>query len=213
MRKEVDELREASKSNDEKNIKMEENVKKLSIKMERVKKSLEESRNKNTSLKKEVKNLREVVQRRPPFGVPERMALASVSDRAVEGATLILGELCWSLQSLMYQKVHPNLYDLKKSYEIKHIAEDMEDLKDERQKREAQGRWEALKKKLNWTKTHTRAVKSIQDSRNRAAHSEFNEKLLAESVALMKKEGKLTDWHDADCVEELIVMWKTPNQA
>lgn len=38
-RQEVDELREASKSNEEKNVKMEENVKKLSIKMEGVKKS------------------------------------------------------------------------------------------------------------------------------------------------------------------------------
>ena len=113
----------------------------------------------------------------------------------------------------MYQKVHPNLYDFKKSYKIKHIAEDVEDLKDERHKCEAQGRWEALKKKLNWTKTHTRAVKSIQESRNRAAHPEFNDELLAQSVSLMKKEGKLIDWYDPDCVQELIEMWKTLKQA
>ena len=213
VRKEVDGLRDANKINEEKNVKMEENVKKLTVKMEGVKKSLEESRNENVSLKKDVKSLRELVQRRPPLGIPEKMALASASDRAVENATVILGELCRRLQAMMYKKVHPNSYDFKKSYKIKHITEDIEDLNDERQKLEARGRWEALKKKLNWTKTHTRAMKSIQESRNRAAHPEFNEELLVQSVALMKKEGKLIDWHNPDRVKELIEMWKTLKQA
>ena len=72
---------------------------------------------------------------------------------------------------MMYQRALPNSYDKWKSYKVKHIEEDIEELEDEHEKDEAKKRWDALKKKLNWNKTHhTRAMKSIQCTRNDAAH-------------------------------------------
>lgn len=204
VRKEVVELKEANTTSEEKNVALEMNVKKLSKKMDGMTKDLEESKTENSTLKKEVKDLREEVQSVASFGLPERM-----STLPVEKASLVLGELCWRVQAMMYQKVFPNSYDSRKSYKVKHIEEDIEELEDGRQKDEARKRWDALKKKLNWKKTkHTRAMKSIQDNRNDTAHPDLDEKLVVSSAKLMEQEGKLTGWHSAACVDELIEMWK-----
>jgi len=208
VRKDFLELKKANKINEEKNVILEENVEKLSKKMDGMKQSLEEARSENTSLQKKVQDLEYAVQRKAPFGVSERMALSYLSD-PVERASLILGELCWRIQAMMYEKVLPNSYDYKKSYKVKHIEEDIAELDDDQQKREAQRRWAELKKKLNWKKSrHTRAMKSIQDSRNMKAHPDLSEELLVTSAEVMEKAEKLTDWHDPACVQELIEMWK-----
>lgn len=150
---------------------------------------------------------------RCPVGVSERMALPYVSDPVERAQSLLLGELCWRIQAMMYEKVLPNSYDYKKSYKIKHIEEDIEELADEKQQREAQRRWAELKKKLNWKKSrHTRAMKSIQDSRNTTAHPDLNEELLVTSAEVMEKAEKLTDWRDPACVKELTAMWKKLKQ-
>lgn len=213
VRKEVVELKEANAINEEKNVTLEENVEKLSKKMDGVRKSLEETKSENTSLKKEVKNLREAVQSKaPPFGVSGGMALPYLSD-PVEGASIVLGELCWRIQAMMYQNVLPNSYDYKKSYKVKHIEEDIGELEDGQHKDEARRRWTELKTKLKWKgRLHTRAMKSIQESRNMTAHPELNEELLVTSADVMEKAGKLTDWHSPTCIKELIEMWKMLKQ-
>jgi len=212
VKKEVVDLEKISKNNEKKSNEIEQHVQKLTNKMDVVKRSLEERRNENTALKKEGKNLREV-QRRPPSGVSERRALPYGGHPAVETASLVLGELCWRIQAMMYQNIHPNLYDCRKSYKIKHIEEDVEELADEKQQQEAQRRWAELKKKLNWKKSrHTRAMKSIQDSRNTTANQELNEELLVFSVEVLEKAEMLTGWHDSACVKELIAMWKKIKQ-
>ena len=83
----------ANNVNEEKNVILEEKVEKLSKKMDGMKQSLQEARGENTSLQKKVQELEQAIQRKPQFGVPERMALPFLSD-PVEGASLILGELC-----------------------------------------------------------------------------------------------------------------------
>jgi len=212
VRKDFLELKTANNANEEKNVILEEKVEKLSKKMDGMKQSLQEARGENTSLQKKVQDLEQAVQRKQPFGVPERMALPFLSD-PVEGASLILGELCWRIQAMMYEKVHPNSYDHKKSYKIKHIEEDIDELDDEEHKREAKKRWADLKKKLKWKgRRHARAMKSIQESRNMTAHPELSEQMLVSSAGVMEKAGKLTDWHDSACVQELIEMWKKLQQ-
>ena len=208
VKEEVVVLKEANKINEEKNAELQENVEKLSHKMEGIKKSLEETNGENTSLKRKIQDLQEVVQRKTAFGVPaDRIGLPYLSD-PVEGALLILGELCWRVQGMMYQKVHPNSYDEKKSYKVKHIDEDIEELEEET-RQAAQKRWDELKKKLKWKKRqHTRAMKSIQESRNITAHPELNEEMLATSLDVMERAGRLTDWHNSACIKEFIEMWK-----
>ena len=210
VRKEVDELKEANKISDERNATMDMEVKKLSKKMDGMTQNLEQRVSENSALKKEVKNLREKVQDMASSVSAERMALPFLSDPAVEKASLVLGQLCWRIQAMMYKKVLPNSYDDKTSYKVKHIEEDIEELEDEQQKADAKKRWATLKKKLNWKKSqHTRAMKSIQGVRNDTAHPDLDEQLLVASAKLMEQEGKLTGHHSAARINELIEMWKT----
>ena len=126
--------------------------------------------------------------------------------------TIVLGELCRQIQIMLYKQVLPKVYDPRKSYKIKHIQEDVKDLKDDEQQ-EAKRRFDDLKKKLKWQeKIHIRAMKSIQESRNVAAHPELNEELIRFAVDHMEMNGKLTDWHSPDCVRAFIEMWKTLSQ-
>ena len=161
----------------------------------------------NSGLKKEVRNLREKVQEMAS-SAPESIPLPS--DHIVEKATLVLGQLCWRIAAMMYKEVFPNSYDDRKSYKVKHIGEDIEELEDEHQKAEAKERWAALKKKLDWKNLqHTRAMKSIQSIRNVTAHPELDEQLLVFSANLMEQKGKLSGYHSAARIKELIEIWKT----
>ena len=207
MRKEVDELKEANKTSEERNATMEMDVKKLSKKMDGMTQNLEETASENSALKREVRNLREKVQEMAP-SVPESMPLPS--DPIVEKATLVLGQLCWRIQAMMYKKVFPNSYDDRTSYKVKHIEEDIEELEDEQQKAEAKKRWAALKEKLDWKNLqHTRAMKSIQGIRNDTAHPELDEQLPVFSANLMEQKGKLSGYHSPARIKELIEIWKT----
>ena len=206
VRGEVVELKEANKISEDKNIIMEENVERLSKKMEGIEYSLDEARNENTNLEKKIQTLEDAVQRKTST---ERMALPFDPS---EVPSLVLGELCTRIQAMMYQKVHPNSYEEAKSYtyRVKHIEEDIEDIQDEQLKDEAKQRYDELKKKLKWEKRrHVRAMKSLQMSRNVTAHPVLNEESIALSAEMMKKAGKLTGWHNPACIEEFIAMWKT----
>lgn len=205
VRKEVVELKEENSIIKRRNAALELNVKKLSIKMDGMTQNLEESMGDNSNLKKEVKNLREGLQ-----GMASFMPSSFLLD-PVEKAKLVLGELCRRIQAMMYHKVLPNSpYDDRKSYKVKYMLEDIAELKDQQEKDDAWKRWEALKKKLNWKKSkHARAMKSIQESRNVAAHPDLDEKMLVESVEQMEQDGYVTDYCSAECANELIEMWKT----
>ena len=210
VKKEVVELKEANKISEEKNVTLEENVERLSKNMEGIEDSLDEARSENTNLKKKIQSLEDAVQRKTSIGVSERMAFPPYDPTEVP--SLVLGELCTRIQAMMYKKVHPNLYEEAKSYtyKVKHIEEDIEDIQDEQRKDEAKQRWDELKTKLNWEKRrHIRAMKSLQMSRNVAAHPDLNEELIVISAEMMKNAGKLTGWHNPACIEEFIAMWKT----
>ena len=181
-------------------------MKKLPKKMEGMTRNLVETVSENSALKKEVRNLREEVQEMAS-SVPERTALPS--DSIAESALLVLGQLCWRIQAMMYKEVFPNSYDDRTSYKVKHIEEDIEVLKDEKQKAEAQERWDALKMKLHWKSLqHTRAMKSHQGIRNDTAHPKLDENLLVYSANVMEQKAKLSGYHSAERVKELIEIWK-----
>ena len=211
VRKEVDELKGANQIIEKRNATMVMEVKKLSKKMEGITQSLDETVSGNSALKKEVRNLQEMMQEMAS-SVPERTP--SLSDAKFEKAFLVLGQLCWRIQAMMYKVVFPNSYDDRTSYKVKHIKEDIEELEDEQQKAEAQERWAELKKKVHWKNVqHTRAMKSIQGIRNDTAHPKLDEKLLVDSANLMEKNGKLSGYYSAARVNELIEIWKILQQS
>lgn len=201
--KNLDESINENTALEERNATLEITVEKLSKKMDGMTKNLEESMSENTALKKEVGNLREEVESMALVGFP----FPFLSD-PVERASLVLGELCKRVQGMMYQKVFPNDYDYKKSYRVKHINEDIDELDDEQQKEEARKKWSELKKKLKCDRRHTRAMNSIQEGRNMTAHQDIDEDIVDTSVKLMDRAGKLTGWQSLACVNELIEMWK-----
>ena len=204
VRQEVAELKNENSNIRRRNATLDLNVKKLSNRVDEMTRTLEESTRDNSNLKKEVKNLREAALQGMSF-----MPSSFLAD-PVEKASLNLGELCRQIQAMMYRKVLPNSpYDVKKSYKVKYMLEDIEELTDEREKAEARKRWQALQQTLSWRKTrHSRAMKSIQDDRNDIAHPDIDEEQLLESVEVMKQSGKLTGYCLPEIVKELIEMWK-----
>ena len=205
VRQEVAELKNENSNIRKRNAALDLDVKKLSNRVDEMTRTLEESTRDNSNLKKEVKYLREATLQ----GMSSLMPSSFLADPVVK-ASVNLGELCRQIQAMMYRKVLPNSpFDDKKSYKVKYMLEDIEELEDEREKAEAGKRWQALQKKLDWKKTkHTRAMKSIQDNRNDTAHPDIDEKQLVESVEVMKLRGNLTGYCRPEIVKELIEMWK-----
>ena len=208
--KDLDESMREKSNLEEKNSTLELTVEKLSKKVDGMTEDLEESISENRSLKKEVDDLRESLEMaNKVLAVPERMALPFIpSADPLISASLVLGELCWQIQGMMYQHVFPNSYDSKKSYKMKHIEQDIDDLEDEQQRKEAKKIWSELKEKVKCKRQHIRAMKSIQDGRNVTAHPVIDEVLVDTSVRIMNQAGKLEDWHSLPIVNELIAMWK-----
>lgn len=199
LKEEVADLKEAEDKNEEKNEKLKKRIKGLT-------ENLEEKGQESANLKKEVRTLRESVQ----FMGTERMALPTVGADPVESASLVLGQMCSQVQSMMYQKVLPDLYQGERPYKVSYIEEDINGMKDKQSKDEARRRWDDLKRKLNWKeKLYPRAMKWIQTERNITAHpSDLNKEKLVKSAKVMKESGKLTGWQSFSCVNELIEIWK-----
>ena len=64
---------------------------------------------------------------------------------------LVLGELCWRVQSMIYKNVlPPSEYDERVSYKIDYIEENLGLLKDEAQASEAKQTWKQVLEILNW---------------------------------------------------------------
>ena len=150
---------------------------------------------KNAGLEEEVKKLSTEMERIKKSLGPSETRL------------LYLGQMCSQIEAMMYQVVHPDWYEENIGLKVKHIEEDINELK-ENEKEEAEQRWEALKKTLKWNKRkHLRAMQSIQRSRNAASHPDLTEELLASAAKGLEGEGKLKC--RLSCAKELIGMWKT----
>lgn len=212
VRQQVIELKKANKANEEKNATLEEELEKMSKKVDEMNKTLDENATENASRKKEIKNVQETVQLTALSGGFDKRPLTQSSEQQamIEKATINLGQLCWGIQGMMYQSVFPNSYDDKKSYKVKHIEEDINEISDDQLKDDVKQKWDELKKKLSWKKLkYQRAMKSLQESRNKTAHPAITEKVLVDSADLLNREGRLSGWHSYECVKELIEIWKT----
>ena len=110
---------------------------------------------------------------------------------------------------MMYQSVLPSKHHHKKNYLVKYLEEDIAKIKDAEEKNEAERKWAELKKKLKWEDTlHKRTMKELKSRRSTTAHPTLSQKVLSESLAVMKKHDELNGWTEEQIVEDLIEMWK-----
>ena len=143
------------------------------------------------------------------------------SRRAIEmqkqNDALVLGELCWRVQSMIYKEVLPSSeYDERESYRIGSMKENLELLENEEQFNQANQAWKQVQEKLKWNehkvKRLARSMGMIQGQRNVAAHPELNKAMLTQSAQRMNDEGKLRRWCSFADVKELIFAWNKLNE-
>ena len=122
---------------------------------------------------------------------------------------VVLGELCWQVQSLIYQKVLPEYFDDKESYKIKYMEEEIAALEDEQRRVSAERIWTELKTELKWpgTRPITRTMKSLQEGRNISDHPKLNEHLLIQAATRMLHSG-IFGSPTYERIMDLISMWK-----
>lgn len=130
---------------------------------------------------------------------------------SVDDARIVLGEMCSRMQSMMYQKVFPDEHRKQFSYTVKYIKKDIKSKKGD-DKDQAQERWDALKKELQWNDTkHFRILKDIKEKRNYKAHPDLTKELLLESAKVMQKAGELCGRMSLSNIHEIINMWDLLN--
>ena len=206
VRKQVTKLKEENKASQELNATLGENLEKMSRKVEEMASAIEKTDAENITLKRDIKNVQETIQ--IMAAVPEYIS-QSPAEQEIEKASLYLGEMCSRIQAMMYQSVLPRKYNHKRNYLVKYLEQDIAKIKDADEKNEAESKWAELKKTLNWEDTlHKRTIKELKSRRNTTAHPTLSEKVLLESLAVMKKHGELNGWTEEQTVEELFEMWK-----
>ena len=206
VRKQVTKLKEENKASQELNATLGEKLEKMSKKVEEMASAFEKTDAENMTLKRDLKNVQETIQIMAV--VPENIS-QSPAEQEIEKASIYLGEMCSRIQAMMYQSVLPGKYNHKTNYLVKYLEEDIAKIKETEKKNEAQRKWAELKKKLNWEDTlHKRTIKELKSGRNKTAHPTLSEKVLLESLAVMKKHGELNGWTEEKSVEDLIEMWK-----
>ena len=206
VRKQVTKLKEENKASQELNATLGENLEKMSRKVEEMASAIEKTDVENITLKRDIKNVQETIQ--IMAAVPEYIS-QSPAEQEIEKASLYLGEMCSRIQAMMYQSVLPRKYNHKRNYLVKYLEQDIAKIKDADEKNEAESKWAELKKTLNWEDTlHKRTIKELKSRRNTTAHPTLSEKVLLESLAVMKKHGELNGWTEEQTVEELFEMWK-----
>jgi len=206
VRKQVTKLKEENKASQELNATLGENLEKMSRKVEEMASTIEKTDAENMTLKRDLKNVQETIQ--IMAAVPENIS-QSPAEQEIEKASFYLGEMCSRIQAMMYQSVLPSKYSHKKNYLVKYLEEDIAKIEHAEEKDEAERKWAELKTKLNWEDTlHKRTIKELKSRRNTTAHPTLSEKVLLESLAVMKKHGELNGWTEEQTVEELFEMWK-----
>lgn len=205
VRKQVTKLKEENKSNQELNATLGENLGKMSKKVEEMASAMEKTDAENMHLKREIKKVQEIQIRAAfPENIPQ-----SPAEQEIKKASFYLGEMCSRIQAMMYQSVLPSKQNHKKNYLVKYLEEDIAKIKDAEEKNEAERKWAELKKKLKWEDTlHERTMKELKSRRNTTAHPTLSQKVLSESLAVMKKHDELSGWTEEQIVEDLIEMWK-----
>lgn len=168
-------------------------------------------------LKEEVKTLRAQIQQLLEENDELRRELKdlkeSVKSLQASDNELVLGELCWHIQSMIYRKVlPPSEYSETMGYKLFGIEENLEHLLDKDEDLEAAKQaWAKLKRELNFNqrdfKALTWAMKESQTQRNTTAHPELTEQMLNQSVEQMKNEGKLKGMFYKQSLK-MINLWK-----
>ena len=208
MENEIKELSKAKVAQEENNMIVQENLNKISGKME----------SRNQSIKKELKEMKESQHIPPPSGGLPRAARQitpplrkhlQIADRELH-ASLSLGELCRQLQNKMYKMVFPNSFSSVRNYKMKNIYRDLDKLPQPTEEKErSKKKWGELHGKLHWDEAYEEAMKALQESRNIDAHpSPLTEEGLNRAAEMMDAKGTLKGWLSLKRVLDLIHIWK-----
>ena len=209
MENDIKELSEAKVAQEEKNMILQENLNKVSGKME----------SRNQSIKKELKEMKESQHIPPPSGGLPRAARQitppllrkhlQIVDRELH-ASLSLGELCRQLQNKMYKMVFPNSFSSVRNYKMKNIYRDLDKLPQATEEKErSKKKWGELHGKFQWDEAYEEAMKALQESRNIDAHpSPLTEEGLSRAAEMMDAKGTLKGWLSLKRVLDLIHIWK-----
>ena len=211
---EIDSLTASKDKQEEHNQLIEAKLSKADVNLARMKGELAQAKHDDRNLQKEIKEVKEAQQktislttRTRQLHLQTQLEFQPISENA---AVLYLGELCYQIQSQMYKAVLPKHFTPIRSYKVKSLRKDLQKLpKDEKEKQEAEQKWESLKTKLNWKDEYEDAMKSLQESRNREAHPPLTEEILQKAVEELEKRKALKGYLSVEFIESLIDMWKT----
>ena len=127
----------------------------------------------------------------------------------VEKAYIVLGQMCSQVQTMMYQKVLPDMFNKEYTrYKVKSIEEGIGKKKGDVQ-RQAIERWDNLKKELSWDEiNHPCTLKEIQSERNIVAHpGVLTKESLLQSENVMQEAREKCGRMRLTHVREIIEMW------
>ena len=127
----------------------------------------------------------------------------------VEKAYIVLGQMCSQVQTMMYQKVLPDMFNKEYTrYKVKSIEEGIGKKKGDVQ-RQAIERWDNLKKELSWDEiNHPSTLKEIQSERNIVAHpGVLTKESLLQSENVMQEAREKCGRMRLTHVREIIEMW------
>ena len=125
---------------------------------------------------------------------------------------LVLGELCWQIQSMIFKKIlPPSCYSEKLPYNLHFITHEIAMLPSDRDKAEAKNAWASLKEELKYQPQDiyrlTVVMREIQSERNSTALPKLTEEILYQSAKRMKDEGQ-EGAKSYESVMQLINLWK-----
>ncbi|XP_031575318.1 uncharacterized protein LOC116308938 [Actinia tenebrosa] len=128
---------------------------------------------------------------------------------------LYIGQLCSNLQTNWYRYVMPkHCHDEHRAYTVKDIIDDIGDctILSEEEQNDTKRRWKELQSKIDWKKNKRliEAIKRLRHQRNQAAHPKVLSEEGARSAAEeLRKQGKLNVKPSFDDVMGLINLWKS----
>ena len=140
--------------------------------------------------------------------------LAEVQDKLSSMVStendLMLSELCWRIQSIVFKKVlPPSLYFENLNYKLQFINQEIDALPVDRDK--AKNAWSKLQQELKYTPVDiyrlTAVFREIQSERNTTAHPPLTEEIVYQIAKRMKDEGQ-EGAKSYESVMQLINLWK-----
>lgn len=206
----VDELSSSKEAQELTNFELERNMRKVTTSLKDVEEQLTRTTEKNKQLEAEIQEVRK--QQRYVQGAPAlRLPLPAEEQHLAMKA---LTQMACFILSAMYKFVLPDHYTSVINYTVAMIEKDIQRLpKTDKERSEANKKWEKLKKDLSWSEDKTEILRTLHESRNSIdwGSQDLNEQLLRDCTNYLHQENILKGWLNVDHITGLIEVWKRLN--